>query len=270
MVAVSQTGPVPPRQPRVSRATGRYRRWHVSATPAPEEDLWMLTYLDVFTLMLVMMIVMLAFAGPGKGKDTARIRDAGTPAAAAAASSGPVPQATVAAAAPRTGSIVSPIAINPTALPPPTPKSINGVSLEQLSGDMEVILNNDVVRFRISTELLFESGDARFAGAAPPVLDRLVPLLNADPSLRLAIEGHTDSIPIHTERFPSNWELSTTRAAAVARYLIEHGVAPQRVQATGFADTRPLGSRDNPVDRVHNRRVELTLERTPSAGGQMR
>jgi chemotaxis protein MotB len=50
----------------------------------------------------------------------------------------------------------------------------------------------------------------------------------------------------------------------VARYLIERGVAPQRVQASGFADTRPLGSRDNPVDRVHNRRVELTMERQPA------
>jgi chemotaxis protein MotB len=70
-------------------------------------------------------------------------------------------------------------------------------------------------------------------------------------------------MPIQTERFPSNWELSTGRAASVARYLIERGVAPQRVQATGFADTRPLAARDNPVDRIFNRRVELTMERSP-------
>jgi chemotaxis protein MotB len=97
------------------------------------------------------------------------------------------------------------------------------------------------------------------------LLDRMIPLLNSDPTLRLVVEGHTDSQPIRAGRFPSNWELSTGRAAAVARYLIDHGVAPQRVQASGFADTRPLGSRDNPVDRVHNRRVELAMERTPGA-----
>jgi chemotaxis protein MotB len=56
----------------------------------------------------------------------------------------------------------------------------------------------------------------------------------------------------------------------VARYLIERGVAPQRVQASGFADTRPLGSRDNPVDRVHNRRVELTMERIPTSASKTR
>ncbi|MEZ5700746.1 MAG: OmpA family protein [Burkholderiaceae bacterium] len=62
-------------------------------------------------------------------------------------------------------------------------------------------------------------------------------------------------------RYPSNWELSTGRAASVARYLIEHGVAPQRVQASGYADTRPLGSKDNLADRAANRRVELILEK---------
>lgn len=266
MAAVSSSASPPVRQPlpRAARAVGRYRRWHVNTVPVQEDDIWMMTYLDVFTLMLVMMIVMLAFAGPGKGKDGQSKQE--SPAAQTAASAGPVPGAPPAAVS--SGSIVPP---PPTPSPAaqaepsrPTPKTLNGFELDKLGSDIEVLMNDDAVRFRISTELLFESGNANFAAAAQPALDKLIPMLNADPNLRLVVEGHTDSMPIHTERFPSNWELSTGRAAAVARYLIEHGVAPQRVQASGFADTRPLGSRDNPVDRVHNRRVELTMERSPS------
>jgi chemotaxis protein MotB len=261
MNAIAQ--PAPARAQRVSTAVGRYRRWHVDTRSEPEEEGWLLTYLDVITLILVLMVVMLAFAGPGKGKDGAQTEANATTEQPPGA--GPVPGAL------NPGGSIAPPAVTPTtpsapsAEPAqPTPKTLNGFPLDQLGADIEVLMNDDAVRFRISSEILFESGAAQFAAAGQPVLDKLIPLLNADPSLRLVVEGHTDNQPIQTERFPSNWELSTGRAAAVARYLIEHGIAPQRVQASGFADTRPLGSRDNPVDRVHNRRVELTMERAPS------
>lgn len=262
MAILAPTSPTPGRRPRVSTAVGRYRRWHVEGRQEAEEEGWLLTYLDVITLILVLMVVMLAFAGPGKGKDGDR-KEAGQ-ASAQTAQAGPVPGALNPG-----GSLVAPV-VPPTqpdaqgsSPQTPNPRSLNGVPLDTLGADVEVIMSDQAVRFRISTELLFESGEASFAAEARPVLDRLIPMLNADPALRLVVEGHTDSLPIQTERFPSNWELSTGRAAAVARYLIEHGVAPQRVQASGFADTRPLAARDNPVDRVHNRRVELTMERMP-------
>jgi chemotaxis protein MotB len=267
MASIAQ--PAPARAQRVSTAVGRYRRWHVDTRVEPEEEGWLLTYLDVITLILVLMVVMLAFAGPGQGKDGKEPKDASSEQAQATVPvSGPVPEALN-----PSGSIVppavpsTPTAVASAALAQPTPKTLNGFPLEQLGADIEVLMNDDAVRFRISSDILFESGVAQFAQGGQPALDRLIPLLNADPALRLVVEGHTDSQPIRSERFPSNWELSTGRAAAVARYLIERGVAPQRVQASGFADTRPLGSRDNPVDRVHNRRVELTMERVPSAPG---
>ena len=267
MAVVSQTGPSPARQLRVSTAVGRYRRWHVDSRVEVEEEGWLITYLDVITLILVLMVVLLAFAGPGKGKDGQQAKADSAPTQA----SGPVPGAPY-----PSGSIVPP-AVPPTSPEPPAapaatplPKTLNGLPLDQLGADVEIIMTDDAVRFRINSEILFESGAAHLAAEGQPVLDRLIPLLNSDPNLRLVVEGHTDSVPIQTERFPSNWELSTGRAAAVARYLIERGVAPQRVQASGFADTRPLGSRDNPVDRVHNRRVELTMERAPTSASKTR
>lgn len=262
MAFLSHTGPSPARQPRVSTAVGRYRRWHVDSRVEVEEEGWLITYLDVITLILVLVVVLLAFAGPGKGKDG---QQAKPDSAASQDSSGPVPGAPY-----PSGSIVPP-AVPPTSAEPPsqpaatpTPKTLNGLPLDQLGTDVDIVMTDDAVRFRISSEILFDSGAAHLSAEGQPVLDRLIPLLNSDPRLRLVVEGHTDSVPIQNERFPSNWELSTGRAASVARYLIERGVAPQRVQASGFADTRPLGSRDNPVDRVHNRRVELSMERTPA------
>lgn len=268
MPATSHPVPAPARTPRVSTSVGRYRRWHVDTRAEPEEEGWLITYLDVITLILVLMVVMLAMSGPKESKkptDTASVQ-------ATAA-----PETPTTAPAPAVASIVPPVPLPvtvpvppPDAPGPPAPKTLNGFPLEQLGNDIVVTMEDDAVRFRISSEILFDSGAAALTGAGYPVLDRLIPLLNADPDLRLVVEGHTDSMPISSERFPSNWELSTGRAASVARYLIERGVAPQRVQASGFADTRPLAARDNPVDRVHNRRVELTMERSPKDKGAQR
>ncbi len=230
MPTASQTAPSPARRPRVSTAVGRYRRWHVETRTDGEEEGWLLTYLDVITLILVLMVVMLSVAEPGKGKDG----DSDQAASVA-------PQA-------------------------PTTHTLNGLALDTLGKNVDVAMSKDAVRFRFSSDVLFESGSASFAAEAKPALDQLIPMLNANPSLNLVVEGHTDSLPIQSERYPSNWELSTGRAAAVARYLIDQGVAPQRVQASGFADTRPLGARDNPVDQILNRRVELTMELAPSKG----
>jgi len=259
MPVTTRPTPTPTRTPRVSTSVGRYRRWHVDTRAEPEEEGWLITYLDVITLILVLMVVMLAMSGPKDNKKAPETSE--TQPAAAPEASATTQTATVA-------SIVPPVPLpipvpQPEASPPPTPKTLHGFPLDQLGNDIEVLMNEDAVRFRISSEILFDSGTARLTGAGQPVLDRLIPLLNADPNLRLVVEGHTDSLPISSERFPSNWELSTGRAASVARYLIERGVAPQRVQASGFSDTRPLAARDNPVDRVHNRRVELTMERSP-------
>ncbi|EWG98544.1 hypothetical protein Q427_29990 [Halomonas sp. BC04] len=76
----------------------------------------------------------------------------------------------------------------------------------------------------------------------------------------VSVEGHTDSIPIATARFPSNWELSSARAIAVLRYLAELGIDIERLRAVGYAETRPLESNDSAEGRAMNRRVELLLK----------
>jgi chemotaxis protein MotB len=76
----------------------------------------------------------------------------------------------------------------------------------------------------------------------------------------VAVEGHTDNVPIHTAMFPSNWELSTGRATSIVHYLIDQvGFDPTRLSATGFGQFRPDADNSTPEGRLRNRRVDLVL-----------
>lgn len=119
----------------------------------------------------------------------------------------------------------------------------------------------DGIRLNIPNSILFDSGAADLKGRGPDVLRTLAPLLSADRFI-VSIEGHTDTSPIQTERFPSNWELSAQRAATVVRTLVEAGVDPHRLQAVGYGETRPLADNATEDGRRENRRVTLFL-RTP-------
>ncbi|HUO66073.1 MAG TPA: OmpA family protein, partial [Gammaproteobacteria bacterium] len=76
---------------------------------------------------------------------------------------------------------------------------------------------------------------------------------------RISVEGHTDNVPVQGGPFPSNWDLASARANAVARYLLEQGFEPSRLQSVSYADTRPVASNDTEEGRAANRRVELQI-----------
>lgn len=124
------------------------------------------------------------------------------------------------------------------------------VSVESTENDFRVSLNDTVP---------FASGRAEISAQAHPVLDKLASLAFDHPGLFLEITGHTDSVPIATATFPSNWELSAARASRVARYLIEKGVDPARIAVRGYANQRPKLADSGPATRQANRRVELRL-----------
>jgi len=105
----------------------------------------------------------------------------------------------------------------------------------------------------------FPAGGAEIAPERKRVLAAIAPLLAAERG-SLHFEGHTDDRPVQKGSFPSNWELSSARAAAVARYFIDaHEIDPQRVAATGYAAFRPLSESDAPAERARDRRVEIVV-----------
>jgi len=115
------------------------------------------------------------------------------------------------------------------------------------------------VSFAIRDRLLFASGQTEIQPAGQTVIKRLAAMLRSMPGV-ISVEGHTDSVPIHTDRFPSNWELSAGRAASVVHALVENGLPVLRLRAIGYADTRPLARGSDPESQAQNRRVTLVVE----------
>ncbi len=121
-------------------------------------------------------------------------------------------------------------------------------------------------RFVFQSELLFDTASADLGDSGRLQVQQLVHALNdiahdipPDIDWVLRIDGHTDRRPINTERFPSNWELSTARALAIVKYMIELGVRPGRLAATGFGEFHPLDPAYNELAYAKNRRIEIKL-----------
>jgi flagellar motor protein MotB len=112
-------------------------------------------------------------------------------------------------------------------------------------------------------EVLFASGSDEIRPEGRAFLGEMAPaltaLLTAEPEQMVLIGGHTDNVPIKNARFDSNWELSATRAVAVARVLIAAGLPAERVTAAGFGENHPRTPNLDEVSRRHNRRIEVLL-----------
>jgi chemotaxis protein MotB len=104
----------------------------------------------------------------------------------------------------------------------------------------------------------FASGEASINSDAESVIGALASTLG-DSQAQVRIEGHTDSTPISTGRYPSNWELSTARASTVLAKLLEHGIDPARLSASGYAGFQPIADNSTPEGRAQNRRVDIVI-----------
>jgi len=123
-------------------------------------------------------------------------------------------------------------------------------------------------RFLLPSALFFASASATLGEQGKHELDKLAQTLNeisvaipSDINWILRVDGHTDQLPIHTQRFPSNWELSTARAVSVVRYLAEQGIPPKRMTAAGFGEFHPVDPGQSEAAYQRNRRIELKLTR---------
>lgn len=131
------------------------------------------------------------------------------------------------------------------------------------NGQMRVMSSDLGVRVEIEASLLFAPGEALLHEESRRVLGSIAEVLkNLDYAIQ--VEGHTDNMPVATEKFPSNWELSAVRASSVVRLLIDNGIEPTRLTAVGYGENRPLESNDSEEGRKHNRRVTMMILSTAS------
>ena len=128
------------------------------------------------------------------------------------------------------------------------------------------------LKVRLLTDhLLFDSGSAVINAGALATLDGIGRIVAAERKHPVVVEGHTDNRPIGTSQYPSNWQLSGGRAAAVVQRLAGAGVAGRRMSLGGYAAEHPVATNRTSAGRAKNRRVEIILTRmhgaTPSHGG---
>jgi chemotaxis protein MotB len=262
------------------------RRRHAHAEEEHENDeRWLLTYADMITLLMALFMVLFSISSVNISKFVSlqhSLQDAFSgrilPGGRALEESG--------------GSTVSPqVAATPAASTPAATnegagrKAADAAAKAQAKAEEEdfkalkqrvdqyavahglqskvtTLITKDGLVIRLLTDkLLFASGDATVQPAGSGLLAKIGGMLRAESQHAIRVRGFTDSVPIHTAAFPSNWELSAGRAASVVRAFARAGVAPQRMEAAGRAALDPLNTNVTAEGRARNRRVEVLLPR---------
>jgi chemotaxis protein MotB len=251
----------------------RYERWHVPETLDREPDNWLMTYLDLVTLLLALFVVMLALTrlGPSLGAEPPEVAAGVSLAKLPPAPGQPwaadlphIPAEWADLPDPAAAVTVATAPIEPLEQPaaPVKMPTAEELGLADLGKSVNVQINRQTVSFRINNELLFTSGQATLSSEGVPLVKKLAEVINRS-KYPVSVEGHSDNVPILTRQFASNWDLSAARSTAVLRELVRDGVDPQRLRAVGYADTRPLESNDTQAGRAANRRVELIMRIDP-------
>ncbi|MBW1751860.1 MAG: OmpA family protein [Deltaproteobacteria bacterium] len=135
------------------------------------------------------------------------------------------------------------------------------IQKKQLGKHIIAKISEGKIYIQIRGKVLFDSGAAQLNDGARPILDKIVGIIQDYEEFNVNIKGHTDNTPISTAQFASNWELSAIRATTVLKYLIDGEVSPMRLTATGYGDLLPLVTNNSAENRATNRRVEFVLER---------
>ena len=129
------------------------------------------------------------------------------------------------------------------------------------SSELTVTMKNGRVYISMQEGLLFPSGSAVVNPKGKLALSKVASVLNTSKDINIDIEGHTDSLPIHTKMYEDNWALSTARATSIAHVLIdEYSVVPAKLVASGRSEYDPIATNSTPAGRAQNRRTEIILE----------
>jgi chemotaxis protein MotB len=201
------------------------------------KDRWLISYADFITVLFAMFVLMYATAKAKEQKQPARVSPA-------------VPASTT----------------NPNPPAPPAKPESNlltdlrdSLQLEQQNGLVTLSTEQRGIVIALDDRTCFRPGQATVDPQSVPMFERVGGVLSRYTN-RILLEGHTDSVPIHNNRFRSNWELSTARSIAVLELFEQRSnIAPDRFLIGGSADNAPVSSNETEQGRAHNRRVEIVV-----------
>ena len=128
------------------------------------------------------------------------------------------------------------------------------------AGKLSVKIRKGRMLISLPNDVLFGSGSATLKQAGQDTIAQVAQALAGLPDRQFLVAGHTDDQPIHSRRFPSNWELSTERAVTVTRFLIDKGMKPDSLGALGYGQFDPVFPNDTDEHRAQNRRIEIQLQ----------
>ena len=208
--------------------------------PAEEGEDWLVTYADAITLLMAFFVLLYTVSEPNTEKFEAKM-----------------------------GGVFEKFSGERTAMPLQDLRNQVSTMMSEAGEDTQAQTTVRGVSFEFKSAKMFAPGSATILESGVQLLDRvaqMVTFMGYD-DYRIEVQGHTDDIPINTTQFPSNWELSAARAAAVVRFLASRGVEPERMVAMGYGETKPkVPNRDEsgqpiPENQSANRRVEIEIER---------
>lgn len=220
--------------------------------PVQKDDTWLISYVDLLSILLAALVVLL-------GQMAAEHVPPGTQAESSITATDATPLVTtISSGRHESRSVNRPV-------PDVQSRETRLAELveERFQGEVKAFRREQGVTLEIPDAILFDSARAVLRESASPVLIRLATTLQESGNALVAVEGHTDDRPVQNGEFRSNWELAAARAYAVTRFLIDQGIAAERLRAVSYADTRPAADNGTPEGRAANRRVELRIEFLP-------
>jgi chemotaxis protein MotB len=128
------------------------------------------------------------------------------------------------------------------------------------SGQLTVVIRDGRMIIALPNDILFDSAKTTVKPEGKAALAKVAQVLATMPDRNFLVAGHTDDLPIRTELFPSNWELSTRRAVEVVHYLVSQGMRAKVLAAAGYGEFDPIAQNDSPEHRAKNRRIEIVLQ----------
>jgi chemotaxis protein MotB len=127
------------------------------------------------------------------------------------------------------------------------------------AGKLQVKIIDGRMVLALPTDVLFDSGSAKLSKAGLEAVTEVAAVLKTIKQRRFQVEGHTDTVPIRTARFPSNWELSQARALGVVKAMVAGGMNPLSLSAAGYGEYHPVATNDTEIGKAQNRRIEIVL-----------
>ena len=247
----------------------------------PEEhanhERWLVSYADFITLLFAFFVVMYSISSVNEGKYRVlsdSISSAFDPSTAGLPIKLNSPMRPPIIHRDITSQTMDPVSMNgqsPSVNGSTQPTEKDKIALKKISSRVEKglsplidkklvkIKKNDLwIEIEIKSSILFASGSATLASKAKPVLRKVAKILG-DFDNQIQVEGFTDNVPIDTEEFPSNWELSAFRAASVVHLFSNAGVPPKRLSAVGYGEFKPIAKNNTPQGRRKNRRVNIVV-----------